>query len=73
MDLITTKGGYVLRNPSVGYTGSAGPVDAASIEVEFGAHTRSEGIAKLIRGRCLGGRLALDRHLVLSPPLEAWH
>ena len=72
MDLITTTEGYTLRNPSVGYTGSAGAVDAASIEVEFGAHARSEQIRKLIQGKCLGGRLALDRHLVLSPPLEAW-
>jgi hypothetical protein len=72
MDLITTKGGYVLRSQAVGYTGRAGRVDAESIELEFGTHHRAEALRKLMQGKCLGGRLVLDRQLVLSQPLEAW-
>ncbi len=72
MDLITIKDGYVLRSPTVGYTGSAGKVDADAIEVEFGTHSRTEGLRRLIQGKCLGGRLALARQVTLSPPLEAW-
>ncbi len=72
LDFITTKGGYVLRSPSVGYIGSAGRVSADAIELEFGTHERANALRKLMQGKCLGGRLALDRQLVLSPPLEAW-
>lgn len=72
MDLITTKGGYVLRSQSVGYVGRAGQVDAESIEIQFGTHERAGQIRKLVQGKCMGGRLVLDRQLVLSQPLEAW-
>jgi hypothetical protein len=72
MDLITTKDGYVLRSHAVGYVGEAGQVDAEAISIEFGTHQRAEAIRQLIQGKCLGGRLALDRQLLLSPPLEAW-
>jgi hypothetical protein len=72
MDLITTKGGYVLRSQSVGYVGRAGRVAAAAISLQFGTHQRATDIRKLVQGKCLGGRLVLDRQLALSQPLEAW-
>jgi hypothetical protein len=72
MDLITTKGGYVLRSQTVAYVGRAGQVDAEGIDLEFGTHPRAGELRKLTQGKCLGGRLALDRQLTLSPPLEAW-
>ncbi|MDJ0924521.1 MAG: acetoacetate decarboxylase family protein [Acidimicrobiia bacterium] len=71
-DLITTKNGYVLRSQFVGYTGREGQVGAESIEVEFGAHARSDELRSLMQGKCLGGSLVLDRQLTLSQPLEAW-
>lgn len=72
LDLVTTKGGYVLRSESIGYVGRAADIDAAGIHLEFGAHERAADIRKLTRGKCLGGRLTLDRQLALSQPLEAW-
>ena len=72
MDLITVKDGYVLRSESVGYVGRAGSVDATTIDVEYGTHERAERIRNLTKGRCMGGRLVLDRQIALSPPLEAW-
>lgn len=72
LDLITTKGSYVLRSESVGYVGRAGQVGASGIKLEFGTHERAEILRKLTQGKCLGGRLTLDRQLALSQPLEAW-
>jgi hypothetical protein len=72
MNLITTKDGYVLRSQAVGYTGRAGKVDPEAITVEFGTHQRAGELRKLMQGKGLGGRLALDRQLTLSQPLEAW-
>jgi hypothetical protein len=72
MDYITVKDGYVLRSQSVGYVGSAGRVDGEVITVEPGNHARVAGICQLLQGKCLGGRLVLDRQLALSQPLEAW-
>lgn len=71
-DLITIKDGYTLRSQTVGYVGRAGTVDAESIDLEFGTHARADGLRRLMRGKCLGGRLELDRQLTLSTPLEAW-
>ena len=73
LDYITTKGGYVLRSHSVGYVGRAGRVDGDSITIEFGRHDRARELRTLLQGKCLGGRLVLDRQLVLSQPLEAWN
>ena len=71
-DVITTKDGYVLRSELVGYTGRAAPVDGDSIDLEFGTDERAKSVRKLVQGKCLGGRLVLDRQIVLSQPLEAW-
>jgi len=72
MDYITTKDGYVLRSQSVGYVGRAGRVGGEAVTVEFGPHGRASEIRKFLQGKCLGGRLVLDRQLALSQPLEAW-
>ena len=72
MDFITTKDGYVLRSEAVGYVGRAGRVDGEAITLEFGQHERAAGLRRLFEGKCIGGRLVLDRQLTLSPPLEAW-
>jgi hypothetical protein len=72
MDLITTKDGYVLRSHAVGYVGRAGEVDADSLNLQFGTHERAESLRELVQGKCLGGRLEIERQLALSPPLEAW-
>ncbi len=72
MDLITTRDGYVLRSESIGYTGRAGRAKAATISLEFGTHWRVDALRGLTEGKCLGGRLSLDRQLALSQPLEAW-
>ncbi len=73
LDLISTKEGYLLRSESVSYTGRAGRADGSAITLEFGSHDRAEIIRNLTKGKCMGGRLALDRQIALSQPLEAWH
>ena len=72
MELITTKHGHELRSQSVSYVGRAGNLDAEAITVEFGTHARADELRRLVQGKCLGGRLVLDRQLTLSSPLEAW-